>query len=78
MRVVAASTVRKALTNPLVTVLPQSHQSFLSGLVLYEARPDKQYSLTDCVSMEAMRSEGITEVLTNDNHFAQEGFMTLL
>jgi uncharacterized protein len=78
MRGVAASTVRKALSNPLVTVLPQSHQSFLTGLALYQARPDKAYSLTDCIAMEAMRQEGITEILTHDNHFTQEGFTILL
>ena len=78
MRGVAASTVRKALSNPLVTVLPQSHQSFLSGLALYEARPDKDYSLTDCITTETMRAEGISEILTHDNHFTQEGFTILL
>ena len=33
----------------------------------------KEYSLTDS-SMETMRQEGITEALTHDNHFTQEGF----
>ena len=41
---------------------------------LYASRLDKGYSLTDCVSMEAMRSEGLIDVLTNDRHFEQEGF----
>jgi predicted nucleic acid-binding protein len=59
-------------------VLPQSAQSFQAGLALYQARPDKEYSLVDCVSMEAMRQEGITEFLTHDDHFAQEGFTKLL
>jgi predicted nucleic acid-binding protein len=58
--------------------VPQSRASFLSGLQLYRARPDKGYSLTDCVSMQTMRREGLTEVLTNDRHFEQEGFHTLL
>ena len=48
------------------------------GFALYQARPDKGYSLTDCISMEAMRPEGITEILTHDNHFTQEGFAILL
>ncbi len=78
LRQVAASTVAKALSNPLVIVRPQSHQSFLDGLALYQARPDKSYSLTDCISMEAMRQDGITEILTHDNHFKQEGFTILL
>ena len=59
-------------------VRPQTHQSFLDGFALYKARPDKEYSLTDCISMEAMRAGGITEILTHDNHFTQEGFAILL
>ena len=31
-----------------------------------------------CISMEAMRQEGITEIFTHDNHFIQEGFIILL
>ncbi len=57
--------------------MPQSHESFLAGLKLYEARLDKGYSLTDCISMNTMKAEGLTEVLTNDEHFAQEGFRAL-
>jgi len=33
-----------------ILVRPQSHQSFLDGYALYKARPDKEYSLTDCIS----------------------------
>jgi len=50
---------------------------FLEGLSLYRARPDKAYSLTDCISMQTMRCEGLTDVLTNDHHFTQEGFRIL-
>jgi predicted nucleic acid-binding protein len=57
---------------------PQTHQSFLDGFALYQARPDRAYSLTDCIAMEAMRQESITDILTHDNHFTQEGFTTLL
>ena len=49
----------------------------MAGLELYRARPDKHYSLTDCISMQTMRKEGITEALTNDPHFEQEGFLAL-
>ena len=61
-----------------VTVLPQSHDSFLKGFALYSARPDKAYSLTDCISMEVCKPQGILEVLTNDHHFTQEGFNLLI
>ena len=73
-----ARVIEDALADPLVIVRPQSHQTFLDGLALYKSRPDKGYSLTDCISMEAMRQEGISEILTHDNHFTQEGFTILL
>lgn len=78
MRIQAASTVRGFLNDPAMIVVPQSRQTFLSGLALYEARRDKDYGLTDCISMVTMQQEGITEVLTHDDHFAQEGFIKLL
>jgi predicted nucleic acid-binding protein len=48
-----------------------------SGLALYQVRPDKGYSLTDCISMQTMRREGMTDALTSDWHFEQEGFRAL-
>ncbi len=73
----AAEMVRRILDNPNVKVLPQSRDSFLRGVELCEQRADKEYSLTDCISMNAMRSESVSEILTNDHHFAQEGFHVL-
>jgi predicted nucleic acid-binding protein len=73
----AVNLVRRILTDPGITVLPQTHASFLEGLMLYEQRSDKQYSLIDCISMNAMRQNNIIEVLTHDHHFEQEGFQPL-
>jgi predicted nucleic acid-binding protein len=53
MRQSAAVFVRNVLANPTITVREQSDPSFLSGLSLYESRPDKAYSLTDCISCVA-------------------------
>jgi predicted nucleic acid-binding protein len=78
LRTRAARTVRDLFGNPSIEIIPQTRQSFLDGLALYEARPDKEYSLTDCISMATMRHEGIIEVLTHDDHFTQEGFIKLL
>ncbi|MGH9937214.1 MAG: type II toxin-antitoxin system VapC family toxin [Blastocatellia bacterium] len=72
----AAETARTLMAE--VAVIPQTHFTFLRGLDLYEKRPDKKYSLTDCVSMIAMRDESITDILTNDHHFEQEGFRVLI
>ncbi len=78
LRIGVARTIRDLLADPTIEVIPQSREGFLEGLALHQSRPDKQYSLTDCISMQTMRREGITEVLTHDRHFAQEGFAILL
>jgi predicted nucleic acid-binding protein len=74
MRMEAAVAVQDVLDSGNVHVIPQRRDGFLEGLALYKARPDKGYSLTDCISTQTMRREGLTNVLTNDRHFEQEGF----
>ncbi|MCS6829315.1 MAG: PIN domain-containing protein [bacterium] len=59
----------------VVWVDEQIHRAALSLLV---ERPDKTYSLCDAVSFVVMRLLGITEALTTDRHFEQEGFTRLL
>jgi predicted nucleic acid-binding protein len=78
LREAATRAVRKILDDRRVTVHPQSRESFLAGLRLYEQRNDKGYSLVDCISMTTMRRQGILEILTNDHHFIQEGFRVVL
>ncbi|HEV3386719.1 MAG TPA: hypothetical protein VG097_18025 [Gemmata sp.] len=73
----ASAVVQGIMTDPSTQVLPQTSADFAAALALYEARPDKGYSLTDCRSMVALRSLGVSEVLTNDHHFTQEGFTIL-
>lgn len=73
----AVAMVRDARRDPDVDVLPQTRADFDAALALYEARPDKGYSVTDCRSMAALRALGVAEVLTNDHHFTQEGFTIL-
>jgi predicted nucleic acid-binding protein len=77
LRSVAGRAVSGLLSNPDIRIVPQSRSSFVEGLALYNSRPDKGYSLTDCISMQTMRREGLTDVLTNDRHFEQEGFRAL-
>jgi predicted nucleic acid-binding protein len=78
LRSIAVRRTDQIKADPRIRVLPQSDHSFQAGFALYKARPDKEYSLADCISMEAMRQEGITEILTHDTHFTQEGFTVLL
>jgi predicted nucleic acid-binding protein len=78
LRSAAAQTVKAVRSAARVTVAPQSRQTFDEALDLYENRPDKTYSLTDCRSFALMRHESITVALTADKHFVQEGFTTML
>jgi predicted nucleic acid-binding protein len=41
-------------------------------------RPLRVPSLVDCSSFVLMKKHGLTEVLTEDRHFEQAGFMRLL
>ncbi len=68
----AARAVRQILAARSVIVVPQSREGLLNGLGLYEARPDKGYSLADCISTQVMRKEALRDVLTNDRHFEQK------
>jgi len=73
----ATTNVQNMRISRTVRIVPQTTASFRAGMVLYQSRPDKGYSLTDCISMQTMLNEGLTEALTNDRHFEQEGFRAL-
>ena len=47
------------------------------AVALLQKREDKTYSLCDAVSFVVMRERALTEALTTDKHFEQEGFMRL-
>ncbi len=78
VRTNSAAIVRETLSDPNVRVIHQTRGTLLEGLDLFEARPDKGYSLVDCISMVTMRRLRMTEALTADRHFEQEGFVALL
>lgn len=61
-----------------VIIVPSDSLLYQQGLDLYAARPDKLWSLTDCISFVVMHREGIAEALTGDRHFEQAGFVALL
>ncbi|MBI1903294.1 MAG: type II toxin-antitoxin system VapC family toxin [Planctomycetia bacterium] len=68
----------KLRANPNITIVAASADLFERGCKLYADRPDKAWSLTDCISFVVMEEEDITEALTADHHFEQAGFHALL
>lgn len=78
LRASAADFVRRLWDDPRLSILPQESALFFGGLDLYRRRLDKNYSMTDCMSMVVCRERGISDVLTADHDFEQEGFTVLL
>ena len=66
------------LDAPKVEVVWVDEAFHREALKLLFARLDKTYSLCDAVSFILMRRHGLTEALTTDRHFEQEGFRRML
>jgi len=61
-----------------VTIVPGDEALLSRGLRLCGDRPDKSWSVTDCISFTVMRERKLREALTTDRHFEQAGFRILL
>jgi len=74
-RSTAAAFLLSLEDDPTVRITGDSDELYHRGLLLYSERPDKKWSLTDCISFLVMGDEGLREALTEDRHFAQAGFV---
>lgn len=70
--------VEEILVAPFIEKVWVTEKHYLEALNLLKARPDKTYSLCDAASFAMMREYEISEALTTDKHFEQEGFVRLL
>jgi predicted nucleic acid-binding protein len=77
MRAAVYQLVVQIIQDHNIQVIPQTRESFIAGLELFQQRFDKEYSLTDCISMITMKNLNIIDILTHDKHFTQEGFLIL-
>ncbi len=77
-RQTASKLARELHTRRSIAVVQQTNAQFLHALALYQRRPDKAWSLTDCASFIIMQKQRITDALTEDRHFEQAGFKALL
>ena len=68
----------KAVEHPVVEVVWVNDALHREAVQLLETRLDKRYSLCDAVSFVLRRQRGLSEALTTDQHFQQEGFRRLL
>jgi predicted nucleic acid-binding protein len=77
-REVASRFIKRCYEAPDTRVIGVDQELIRRALDLYEARPDKTWSLTDCISFVVMQDNGLTAALTADKHFVQAGFRALL
>jgi predicted nucleic acid-binding protein len=72
------SFIRELQADHRIDIVPATAAAIEAGLAQYEQYDDKEWSLTDCISFQIMRREGIQKALTADHHFEQAGFEILL
>jgi uncharacterized protein len=73
-RTTAAAFLRAVRADPLFEVVGYVPTVYEAGFNLFAARPDKAWSLTDCISFGVMTQRGLSDALTADHHFEQAGF----
>jgi uncharacterized protein len=78
VRIQVTGFVKGIMLDEKMRVLYSTRALLVQSIDFYEQRADKQYSLTDCMSMLVMRERSIFDVLTSDKHFRQEGFNVLM
>lgn len=61
-----------------VEIVEANHDQWNEGFELYRNRPDKHWSLIDCISIRLCELRAMHEVLTSDRHFEQAGLEILL
>lgn len=74
----AAGLTGRIIADPAIELVAQTPVLFRRALALYRERADKTWSLTDCASFVIMDERQITEALTHDRHFEQNGYRALL
>jgi predicted nucleic acid-binding protein len=78
LREAAVRTVEAIQRHSNMRIHPQTRASFANGFRLYAERMDKGWSIVDCISINTMKDLSIREVLSNDSHFEQAGFVRLI
>lgn len=71
-------TMNQLRNNQQARIIAPDVDLFDEGVELFRSRPDKKWSLTDCISFVVMTKHGISDALTGDHHFEQAGFIALL
>ena len=77
-RAQAVRFINRLLTRSDIEIVFVGSDLWQRGWRDYCSRPDKAWSLTDCISILVMSDNRLADALTTDNHFRQAGFRAIL
>jgi len=78
IRQLAAAAYHRCHRDPQIEVVPFHADLIAAAVQLYDARHDKEWSLTDCLSFIVMERWHVAQALTTDHHFRQAGYKVVL
>jgi len=77
-RLLAAEGYRRCHRDSSIEVVPFLAELIDAAVQLYEARPDKTWSLSDCLSFVVMGRRQLAQALSTDRHFEQAGLRAMM
>lgn len=69
--------LRAIRADPMFEIVGHVAEVHQAGFDLFAGRPDKGWSLTDCISFVVMQERNLSDALTGDHHFERAGFRAL-
>lgn len=77
-RAIAAQFIHQCYQTNNMHVIAVGTSLLNEAVELYRSRPDKTWSLTDCISFVVMSQQNLVDAVTADKHFSQAGFRALM
>ncbi len=77
-RIPTLNFINDLVDHPDIEIIWVNESLHRKAVALLMAREDKAYSLCDAVSFVLMQQHNLSQALTTDHHFEQEGFQRLL
>lgn len=73
----AVELAEATLASKFVRLVYSDAGLFSDAMRIFKDHPDKEWSLTDCVSFATMKKHGVGTAFTFDAHFKQAGFVVI-
>jgi len=77
-RRIAAESYLRVRADARIEVVPLQAELMGAAIQFYHGKPDKNWSLTDCLSFLVMERRGLAEALTTDHDFEQAGLKAMM